>query len=63
MAAIDVGRYEIDLDVTAIDGRVWYVCPVRGESCGRVLADLGSMAVDSMAWHLQREHWYRRLGV
>ncbi len=47
---------EVELDVVLIDNREWYVCPVRGHRCGRVLVDLGAMGLDALDWHVRSAH-------
>ncbi|GAB3676404.1 hypothetical protein GCM10027597_15810 [Saccharopolyspora tripterygii] len=47
---------EVELEVVLIDQREWYVCPVRGERCGRVLVSLGSMGLDALDWHVRSAH-------
>lgn len=43
---------DVRFEVTVIDGRRWLVCPLGGPSCGRVLADMGRMAEDTMSVHV-----------
>ncbi|MEV4644679.1 hypothetical protein [Saccharopolyspora sp. NPDC049426] len=54
---IRVGRWELELDVTVVDGRDWFCCPVGGSRCGRVLVDFGPMGLDCMTWHVQHVHF------
>ncbi|TDD92727.1 hypothetical protein E1202_01720 [Saccharopolyspora karakumensis] len=56
MPEISVGRWRLELGVAIIDGRTWWTCPVGGEDCGKVLADLGASAIDCMAWHVEHAH-------
>ncbi|TWF94078.1 hypothetical protein FHU35_14360 [Saccharopolyspora dendranthemae] len=60
---IEVGRFEIDLEVAVVDGREWFCCPVGGKRCGRVLVDFGVMGLDCMAWHVQHVHFACLMGV
>lgn len=46
----------IILEVAVINAQAWLICPVAGERCGMVKAELGAIAVDCMAWHLEHAH-------
>ncbi|WP_093414472.1 hypothetical protein [Saccharopolyspora flava] len=56
MTQISVGGWIFDLGVCVIDDRRWWTCPIGGEGCGKVLADLGPSAIDCMAWHVEHTH-------
>ncbi|SFS94613.1 hypothetical protein SAMN05660874_04471 [Saccharopolyspora flava] len=51
-----MGSLRLDLGVVVIDERTWWTCPIGGEACGRVLADLGSTGIDCMEWHVEHAH-------
>ena len=70
MAAIAVGGFMIDLELTVLDDREWWMCPVGGLRCGRVLVDLDTMGLDAMTCHVEIAHphvlaawWSRRQPV
>lgn len=60
MVDIRAGNWEFELDVTVVDGRAWWTCPIGGERCGRVMAGLGSIGLDCMTWHVEHAHLMTR---
>ncbi|GAA2338230.1 hypothetical protein GCM10009854_13080 [Saccharopolyspora halophila] len=56
MAEVEVRGKRIILEVAVINAQAWLICPIAGERCGMVKAELGAIAVDCMAWHLEHAH-------